>query len=295
MINSSSKIIILGHTGFIGRNLLNHLTQHCKETTVIGISTREIDLAKEDSVSTLASKLTHETTLVVCSAVPKWTADSVDSYFTNLSIITNILKALEKQSIRQLIFFSSSAVYGEEKSNLNISESTATSPVTFYGHAKLASEGLLKHWNKLNGLVKVLVLRPSLVYGADNDINHYLPRQFAEKLINREPIELWGDGSEIRNFIYIDDVSIMIENMIGENIEGTFNVSSPFNISYRELIDILGELLNTKPQITHRERSRPQSDLAFASPSVTAFLRDRSFTSPRAALSAIIGTLTSKN
>ena len=294
-MNSLTEIIILGHRGFIGRNLLDHFTRYFRETKISGISKAEIDLTNKHCASDLASRLTNETTLVVCSAIPKWTADSVDSYFANLSIITNVLKALEKQKIRQLVFFSSAAVYGEEQSNLKISETTKTTPVTYYGHAKFASEALLKHWNKLNGATKILILRPSLVYGIDNDSDHYLPRRFAEKIINHQPIELWGDGSEIRNFISIDDVSIIVQNMIEANLEGTFNISSPFNLSYRELIEILGSQLNLKPQITLRERSRPQVDLAFAPPSVSAYLGDRSFTSPTAALSAIIRVLTSKN
>src|SRR5215831_17764 len=134
-----SKIIILGHTGFIGRHLLAYL-RLMVQVPVLGFSRAQIDLTDVEAIKQLESYLDQDAVLILCSAIQKWVQDDLESFEKNIRMVSNVLRSLQNHPVHHLFYFSSAAVYGESVTNLNIDEETPVAPSNYYGAAKLASE-----------------------------------------------------------------------------------------------------------------------------------------------------------
>lgn len=129
------RIILLGHSGFIGSHLEQDLTKYCS-SEIIGKSLPDIDLSDLTSASQLLELFDENTALVLMAAVKRQFGDTLEAFNKNMAIVENICHLIEKSPVKQVIFMSSAAVYGEETHNLNISELTPVNPTSFYGIAK---------------------------------------------------------------------------------------------------------------------------------------------------------------
>jgi Nucleoside-diphosphate-sugar epimerases len=143
MMSKSKKIVILGHSGFIGSHL-EQLLSTSVNYHVIGRSLPDIDLTNPEHNARLISFLTPETTLVLAAAIKRQFGDTLETFRQNTAIIENVCALLESNSVKRVIFLSSVAVYGEETENHHINEQTPINPTSFYGINKYLAECLLK-------------------------------------------------------------------------------------------------------------------------------------------------------
>ncbi len=139
VIPNANRVIILGHSGFIGSHL-ERLLSRAGIREVIGRSLPNIDLGNSSSAARLAPYLTQDSALVLLAGVKRQFGDTLEAFWQNMAIVENICRLLEDQPIRRLIFLSSAAVYGEETENTCISEQTPINPTSYYGIAKYSSE-----------------------------------------------------------------------------------------------------------------------------------------------------------
>jgi UDP-glucose 4-epimerase len=191
----------------------------------------------------------------------------------NVLATQRLLEAARESSIKRLVYASSSSVYGDAE-NMPVSEEEPPRPVSPYGVTKLAAEHLCLLYHKNFG-VPTIALRYFTVYG---------PRQrpdmafhkFIRAILDKEPIALFGDGEQTRDFTYIDDA--VESNMLAmeHGKPGTvYNIGGGSRISVNRTIEILEEITGIKAIVnktgpqkgdvlhTWANTTRAQKDLGF--------------------------------
>lgn len=265
-----SRVIILGHSGFIGSHLERQLSRSgIKE--VIGRSLPDIDLGSASGASQLAPHLNAESVVVLLAAVKRQFGDTLEAFRQNMAIVENIGRLLEDRPVRRLIFFSSAAVYGEETENTSINEQTPINPTSYYGIAKYTGERLLQKVCAANQLTSLVCLRPPLVYGPGDNGKTYGPSGFLAAAVEGTPITVWGDGMEQREFIFVDDLCLLIEELIDSEFEGELNVTSGTSYCFTDIVKILkAEFPNL--EVKSRPRSKQKADNAFDARKIKSLL-----------------------
>ncbi|MFA6202459.1 MAG: NAD-dependent epimerase/dehydratase family protein [Gallionella sp.] len=270
------KIIILGHSGFIGSRFEQMLSVSGR-WEVIGRSLPEIDLTDPVQVLQLAPYMTPDATLVLAAAVKRQFGDTLEVFRQNMAIVENVCRLLALYPVGRVIFMSSAAVYGEETENRCISEQTRVNPTSYYGINKYTAECLLK--KVCADKMSLVCLRPPLIYGPGDSGKTYGPAGFVAAAIESQPVTLWGDGTELREFIYIDDICRLIEHLVDHPFMGELNVVSGMPYCFADVIAILKKSLPTLA-VASRPRSKQKADNAFDHQKIRALLpADFRFTS----------------
>jgi UDP-glucose 4-epimerase len=279
-----SRILLLGHTGYIGSRLVRALATVDQRIPVIGRAIGDLDLTQPDSSSALESIVDDRTAVVICAAIKKQLGDNSDVFSKNLAITLNIRAALAARPVRRVVFFSSAAVYGEDVEHDVITEATAVQPTSYYGIGKFAAERLLQRPAQPEQGTSLLVLRPALVYGPSEPAYYYGPSGFLRKARSGEAITLWGDGTEQREFLYVDDVVEIAKRLTFSDAGGVINVVSGTSYTYAQALDSIAALVGEAPQVRHRERSKSKVDHRFDAGAVRAACPGFSFTPLEAGL-----------
>ena len=238
---------------------------------IIGRSMPDIDLTNFDSASQLIPFLKPESTMVLAAAVKRQFGDSLEAYRQNMAIIENICRLLEAYPVKRLIFMSSSAVYGEETENLNISEQTPVNPTSYYGINKYTAERLLKKACAANQQTSLVCLRPPLVYGPEDQGRTYGPSGFSAAALEGVPITLWGDGTELREFIYIGDLCRVIEFFADKEFEGEINIVSGKPYCFADVIAALKEKM-PGIEVNSQPRTKQKANNAFDAQKIKSLL-----------------------
>jgi UDP-glucose 4-epimerase len=272
------NVILLGHTGFIGRNIYKHLVS-AGVNNLIGISTGEIDLTAENSHEALMKELSPDCIVILCSGVKKQLGDNLNSFEKNITIVNNFIRAISNVHPRKVIFFSSASVYGEDVSyHAEISEETPAQPRTYYGIAKYTAECLLEK-SCADTQTQLMILRPPLTYGKDDLSRGYGPTGFTYQAINNEEVILWGDGRERREFVYVDDVGRTVNRMINNDYSGILNLVSGKSYTYKDILDCLKEITGLSINIDSRDRTKEKVDHHYSNKLFNHVVEDFKFTS----------------
>lgn len=261
MSQKHGQVIILGHSGFIGSHL-ERLLAGPGLPEVLGRSLPDIDLASASSATQLAPHLNADSVLILLAAVKRQFGDSLDVFQKNLTIVENVCRLLEDRPIRRVIFLSSAAVYGEETHNTWINEHTHVNPTSYYGIAKYAAERLLQKICIASGRTSLVCLRPPLVYGSGDKGKTYGPSGFISAALEGVPITLWGDGTEKREFIYVEDLCRLIEALIDSEFAGELNVVSGNSYCFADIVAMLKPHFSNL-QVNSRARSKQKADNVF--------------------------------
>lgn len=255
------KITILGAAGFIGTNLALKLLEDNKELLLIdekeeffannpasrceGVITAAIDYTSLDGLD----KFVQGTDIVyhlISTTNPTTSNKNINNEISvNISDSIKILDACVKANVKRVIFISSGGtVYG--KGQCPLSETDSTNPITTYGIQKLAIEKLLYLYNYLYGL-DYRIVRLSNPYGPYQRPNGKLGAvtTFTYKAINGMEIKVYGDGSVIRDYIYIDDAINAIINITFRDCKHKlYNVGSGVGTSLNELLALIAEAVD---------------------------------------------------
>lgn len=271
------KLVIVGHTGFIGKNIYQNLINNSKYE-IVGISTNQVNLLDNNSSHILSEIIPSNSVVIMCVGIKKQLGDNLEIFRDNLSIIKNFSEAMIKSKPAKILFISSTSVYGEDVVyDHSISEETPVQPRTYYGIAKYTAERILKKVCRDNQL-HLMILRPPLVYGKDDLSMGYGPTGFTYKYVNGEKIILWGNGSEYREFIYIDDVGKIICRLINNNFSGTLNLVSGKSYTYEDVLNKLKKITNSHINIESRKRSKDKVDHHYSNKLIQTILGGFRFT-----------------
>ena len=257
MLNKG-EVLILGQSGFIGSHLAPVLQMYGRKT--IGQSLPDMDLSNRSCLQNLVPYLSPTTTVILLAAVKRQFGDTMDTYKTNVAIVSNICELIAANPVRRVLFLSSAAVYGEETHNTNINEATPVNPTSYYGIAKYAAERLLQ--KALRSVSSLICMRPPLVYGSKDAGHTYGPAGFVAAAKNGVPITLWGDGMELREFLYVDDLCEIIAQLIDSEYTGVVNTVSGTSYNFTDIIKLL-QSFYPNLSIAPQERTKRKVDNVF--------------------------------
>jgi UDP-glucose 4-epimerase len=249
------KIAVTGGAGFIGSNLVERLLSKGHEITVVDdlstglksnldlnkITFHELSLTNRDGLAKAligADAIVH---LGARGSVPRSLKNPIATHDVNATGTLNVLEAARSNSA-QVIFSSSSSVYGRN-GQLPKDESMWLSPLTPYAASKLAAEGYVQAYGAAYE-VPVTLLRFFNVFGPkqrpDHEYAAVLPK-WIWKAMNNEAIDVYGDGSQTRDFTYVRTVLDVIEDAINRGVktEGAVNLAYGNRISLLTTIDLL--------------------------------------------------------
>lgn len=284
------NVILLGHRGFIGRNIYKYLIS-ARVNNLIGISTAEINLTAENSHEALLKELSLDCIVIMCAGVKKQLGDNLSSFEKNIAIVNNFIRAVSKVPPKKIVFFSSASVYGEDVvCNGEISEETAVQARTYYGIAKYTAERLLEK-SCADTQTQLVILRPPLVYGKDDLSRGYGPTGFTYKAINNEEIIIWGDGSEFREFVYVDDVGKTVSRLINNDCSGILNLASGKSYTYKEILDLLKKITGLNIRVISRQRTKEKVDHHYSNKLFNHVLEDFKFTNLKDGLTEMYQSL----
>jgi len=180
------------------------------------------------------------------------TTDPEIHFGENVVATFNLPEAMRRRGVGELVFASSSSVYGEPES-IPVDEDAPVRPVSVYGASKVACESLIHAYSKLYG-IRAVVLRyanvvgPRLRHGVIYDLLAKLER-------DKTRLEVLGDGTQVRSYIYVEDAvnaTIIAYERTGEGFN-VLNVASEDWITVRDVVQIiLSELGVESLEVTYR-------------------------------------------
>ena len=175
---------------------------------------------------------------------------------TNLVTTIHLLNSMVAQNVKRIIFISSGGtVYGMPK-YLPIDEQHPTDPLVSYGITKLTIEKYLLMFQHLHG-IKATVLRVSNPFGQRQRVEtaQGAVTVFLHRALHGQTIDIWGDGSVTRDYIYISDVAeAFLRAVEYSGTESVFNISSGIGTSLNELVNIIGSVLGRHVDYRYLER-----------------------------------------
>lgn len=164
---------------------------------------------------------------------------------TNVGGTLNLLEVSQKSNVKKIVFVSSGGtVYGIPQ-EVPIKESHPTEPICSYGIGKLAIEKYLNLFHLLHGM-DYCVLRLANPFGERQRIaaEQGAVTVFLDKALRKEEIEIWGDGSVVRDYFYVSDaVSAMIKALAYEGASGVFNIGSGSGHCLNQVLEAIEALL----------------------------------------------------
>ena len=266
------SVLVTGGAGFIGSNIAEALLAHGYRVVIIDdLSTGKmkniIDLIESGNLKFIKGSILESGLLrsiiksenislvshqAAISSVAKSIADPVKTMETNVAGTTSLFYIAAEYGCKRIVFASSSSIYGDSP-ELPKRETMAPCPKSPYAMSKAAKEMIGSVFSSLYG-IDIIGLRYFNVYGKRQDpASDYaavIPK-FITKALENEPIPIEGDGSQTRDFIYIDDVvNANLRALIGDNISGNiFNVANGEQTSILELAMTIIEITGSKSEI----------------------------------------------
>lgn len=243
------NILILGGTGFLGSSCAQEL---CKKNNVTitgfgdyssqitNIDFRNISLQETDTLVTLMQEKKINIVMhFVSSLIP---SSDCERYFADLQNVyiptQRILEYCAKNSIKFVYISSGGAVYGNQQELF--SENTKREPASYYGLSKLNFENLILFYHNMKNL-DYMVIRPSNPYGHGQNLygKQGIIAVIIGKILNEEPIEIWGDGSAVKDYIYIDDFTYYVTQLLEKDDAWNkiFNIGSGCGSSVNNVLE----------------------------------------------------------
>ena len=272
------NLIILGHTGYLGKALMGGLKKIEGYNSILGFSSNDIDLTDSSQLFQIKEVSDERTVIIMCAAIKSDEGNSLNTFKLNLRMAENIAKLSSECKYKKIILISSNAVYGVHKKHKVISEKSNLYPDTFYSLSKYTTEKLLLI-NMEERMHKLVILRPSTIYGPGESITPHTPSGFLNKYLNGDKITLWGDGTELREFVFINDIVRLINRIIKSSFSGVLNIGGGKPRSYKDALDIISKILNKKIKIYSKPRTVSPVDKIYDLKLINELFPDFKFTS----------------
>lgn len=269
-LTMKKKCLILGGGGFIGSNLVEGLLDSGFQVRVFDVknfSRRNID-EFIDRIEVFEGDFNNPTDIQSAIAGVDYVYHLISTTLpansvlnpcydieSNLVPTIKLLQLCVEKSIKKIIFISSGGtVYGVPET-IPIKESHVSNPINSYGITKRTIESYCYLYHKLWGL-DVCIFRLSNPYGKRQN-----PRGsqgvipvFLYKAINQQTIEIWGDGSVVRDYIHISDViGILVKAITMATPEIIYNLGSGIGTSLNEILDLIKEHLEPNLKFSYLE------------------------------------------
>lgn len=261
------KCLVLGGAGFLGSHLCDGLLEEGYQVRIF-----EKEHVNKDNVSRFMDRIewvegdfinpNHIQEAVngvdvvfhlISTTLPKSSNENtVFDISTNLIPTLHLLETSCKMKVKKIIFFSSGGTVYGIPCNIPITEDHPTNPICSYGIHKLTIEKYLQLYQHLYGL-NYSIMRISNPYGERQrpNLSQGVVAVFIHKILKKDPIEIWGDGSVIRDYIHVSDVvraAICLINYSGKY--NLFNIGSGVGISLLDVIKYIEDIVEFSADIS---------------------------------------------
>ena len=258
------RIFVTGGAGFIGKNLVeslikenditiyDNLENSSRKSIVplveLGVHFVEGDILDYNSLRESCKE--HDIVIHLAAMIDVAESILYPEKVKSVNVVgtVNVLKSCIENNIKKIIFASSAAVYGD--SSTIITENIEAKPLSPYGTSKLLAENEIKKRAKDN-LVYV-ILRLFNVYGKKQNSQCVdVISNFTKNMSKDNPLVIYGDGQQTRDFISINDVLDAFDCAIKIDSSGTYNIASGQSISIKELAKIFLDIFGKKIEIKY--------------------------------------------
>ncbi|MDK2091370.1 NAD-dependent epimerase/dehydratase family protein [Aliarcobacter butzleri] len=223
------KLLITGSNGYLGSSFINQYKDKY-DFEIFSLLNQKLEDINFDGTDVV---------LHCAALVHQKVEHSYEKYYeVNVEYPVKLAKLAKENGVKQFVFISTIAVYGEEKEELN--ENTICNPATFYGKSKLEAE---KELLKLNDdSFTVSIIRPPMIYGksAPGNIDSLV------KLVKKLAIIPLAKIENKRSFISIQNLCHLVDEIITQEKQGIFLASDDKSLSTSKLIELIAKNLDKK-------------------------------------------------
>ncbi len=244
------KITLIGASGFVGTRLMNLLEEHSEDYQLKNIDllpshffnqyTTIGDVRDEEQMN---KELAETDLVVLLAAQHRDDVTPVSLYYdTNVGGMEKTLRAMEKNGVKRIVFFSSVAVYGINKHNPD--EDGEKTPFNHYGKSKWQAEQVLQEWYKTHSDWNINIIRPTVIFGERNRGNVYnLLHQIASGRFL-----MVGDGNNKKSMAYVGNVVSFVKFMIDNKTTGynIYNYIDKPDFTTNDLVQLVEKVFNKR-------------------------------------------------
>lgn len=276
MMDKNAKIYVAGHKGMVGNAIVRELKRQ-GYTDIITRTHKELDLTRQDQVEKFFAEEKPEYVFLAAAKVAGIMGNvtaKADFMYENMMIEMNVIHAAWKNGCKKLEFLGSSCIYPRMAPQPITENALLTSSLEStneaYALAKISGLKYCEYLNNQYGTDYISVM-PAGLYGPNDNYHpehsHVLPaliRRFHEaKLAGKDSVTCWGDGSPLREFLYVDDLAnlcVLLMNHYSGN--GAVNAGTGKEFSIKELAELVAKVVGytgkiewdtTKPNGTPRK------------------------------------------
>ena len=273
------NILVTGGAGFIGKYLVRSLLEKDHVVTIfdnfsnstkdsisslveIGVKIIDGDITKHLEILNAVKDQDVVIHLAAKISVSESISNPLETYLVNINGTRNVLTACEKNNIKKLIVASSAAVYGEGTPNVKLIEESDTNPISPYGESKVKMEQEIRKFVSKHD-VNCIILRFFNIYGVgQSDEYAGVITKFMERIVHDKPLEIFGDGFQVRDFVAIEDIISSIHNTISHNKSGTYNIASGKAITIKNLAEQM--ILSSEKKLKIHYTTTKKGDIKYS-------------------------------
>lgn len=262
-MNKTDKIYVAGHRGLVGSAIVRNLKAKGYEN-IIGRTHKELDLTNQQAVREFFEKERPDVVVLAAAKVGGINANNTtpaDFAYENMQIQCNVIQCCHEYNVEKFLFLGSTCIYPRMAPQPIPEDALLTGPLEetneAYAIAKIAGLEMCKFYKRQYG-DDFISCMPTNLYGPEDNYNlegsHVLPamiRKFHEAKVNQTPtVELWGTGTPLREFLYVDDMAdacvFLLENYSGEQ---HVNIGTGKELTIRELAETVKKVVGYTGEI----------------------------------------------
>lgn len=254
----TTKVLLTGASGFLGRHILPALCDAYGEEHVTGVSSKHYDLTMPNGVDQMLAEQKPEILVHFAGSsggIGAHRAYPADLYFRNTLVTALVFEAAARHRVKKIVYPIGSCSYPAQATSPLIEEQLWTGPPQLdteaYSAAKLLAIIAAKAYRQQHG-VETIILVLGNVYGEyasfaelESQVVQATIRRFFEARLNAiDAVSMWGSGKPKRDFVYAGDVARILPFIIDRYSDSSpLNIASGKAISIRELAETIGELV----------------------------------------------------
>ena len=249
------KVLLTGGSGFIAFYLVKHLLDKGEEIRVLDLKPPQIEHKNLEFVNkSVLDDISED--IKGCDLVLHFAAilgvdnsdnRQLDTMKINLEGSVNVFKSAMESGVKNIVYTSSSEVYGNPR-ELPIREESVKGPVSTYGVSKLAAEIYARAYNQEFG-TDIKIVRFFNVYGP-RQVNNFVIPVFLNNALQNKPLRIFGDGSQTRCFTYVDDAVQGMLKVVEKGKTGeAYNIGNNHPTTILQLAETIKEITGSKSEI----------------------------------------------
>lgn len=262
-MNKTDKIYVAGHRGLVGSAIVRNLKSK-GYTNIVGRTHQELELTDQAAVRAFFEEEKPDVVVLAAAKVGGINANNTapaDFAWDNMQVQCNVIKCCHDYKVKKLLFLGSTCIYPKMAPQPIVEDALLTGPLEqtneAYAIAKISGMQMCKYFKRQYG-DNFISCMPTNLYGPYDNYDlkgsHVLPamiRKFHEAKVQNAPsVELWGTGSPLREFLYVDDMAdacvFLLENYDGEQ---HVNIGTGKELTIKELAELVKKTVGFEGEI----------------------------------------------